>query len=134
MFRFLTRRTKQAHFVPCKETLDAAELSHHYIKNIFKLHGIPDEIISDRGPQFRSKFWQALASSLGIKLCMSSAYHPQADGQTERVNQVLEQYLRCYDSYQQDNWRNLSVRNRNISQTIGLTLKLFETYGNILEH
>jgi transposase InsO family protein len=61
-----------------------------YIARILSLHGIPKTIVSDRGPQFVSKFWEELHKSLGTKLLHSSAYHPQTSGQTERVNQILE--------------------------------------------
>jgi hypothetical protein len=74
---------------------------------VIRLHGLPDDIVSDRGPQFASRFWSCLFKLLGTKTNLSSAYHPQSDGQTERVNQILEQYLRCFINYQQDNWVDL---------------------------
>ena len=74
---------------------------------MYKYHGLPDDIISDRGTQFTSKFWQSLFKILLVEIKLSSAYHPQTDGQTERVNQVLEQYLRCSINYHQDNWVDL---------------------------
>ena len=98
------RRRKQAHFIPCKETINAVETATLFLSTVYKLHGLPVDIVSDRGPQFRSAFWKALTSALGITLKLSTAYHPQTDGQTERVNQTLEQYLRCFINYQQDNW------------------------------
>ncbi|XP_077127855.1 uncharacterized protein LOC143783337 [Ranitomeya variabilis] len=72
------------------------------IQNVFRLHGVTDEIISDRGVQFTSRFWKGFCSALNINVCLSSAYHPQTNGQTERTNQTLEQYLRCYVSHLQD--------------------------------
>jgi transposase InsO family protein len=66
-----------------------------YIARILSLHGVPKTIVSDRGPQFVAKFWEALHKSLGTKLLHSSAYHPQTSGQTERVNQILEDMLRA---------------------------------------
>jgi transposase InsO family protein len=66
-----------------------------YIARILSLHGVPKTIVSDRGPQFVAKFWEALHKSLGSKLLHSSAYHPQTSGQTERVNQILEDMLRA---------------------------------------
>ena len=71
------------------------------------LHGLPDDIISDLGPQFASKFSSCLFELLGTKINLSSAFHPQSDGQTEQVNQVLEQYLCCSVNYQQDDWVDL---------------------------
>ena len=76
------------------------------MKEIFSRHGLPQEIVSYRGTQFVSQFFSCLTKSLGIKQCPSSASHPQSDGQTERVNQILEHYLHCYTTEEQDNWHN----------------------------
>ena len=75
--------------------------------NVYKYHGLPDDIISDRDTQFTSKFWQSLFKILQVEIKLSSAYHPQTNGQTERVNQVLKQYLQCSINYHQDNWVDL---------------------------
>jgi hypothetical protein len=99
--------TKMSHFIPCTEKSCASEVAQLVIDNVFRLHGAPDSIISDRGPVFISKFWKAFWSKLGTTLRLSTAFHPQTDGQTERVNQTLEQYLRCFINYQQDNWVSL---------------------------
>jgi transposase InsO family protein len=98
------RLTKLAHFIPCSSTVTASDTSQLILNHIIKLHGLPDDIVSDRGPVFIAAFWKALFTQLGVQHNKSSAFHPQSDGQTERVNQVLEQYLRCYISYQQDDW------------------------------
>jgi hypothetical protein len=74
---------------------------------VFKLHGLPDEIVSDRDPKFTSKFWQTLMDLYGIKLKMSTSRHPQTDGSSEIMNRMLENYLRCYCSYRQDDWAEL---------------------------
>jgi hypothetical protein len=74
---------------------------------VFRLHGLPKDIVSDRGPVFNSKFWREFTAGLGIKCNFSTAFHPQTDGQTERVNQTLEQYLRMFCSYEQNNWADL---------------------------
>ena len=66
-----------------------------YLDQIIYLHGVPKTIISDRGPQFIARFWEQTQESLGTKLIRSSAYHPQIDGQTERINQILEDMLRA---------------------------------------
>ncbi|PRP76470.1 retrotransposable element protein, partial [Planoprotostelium fungivorum] len=68
------------------------------------LHGIPEKIVSDRGTQFTAEFWTSFWKQMGTKHSMSTAYHPQSDSQTERVNSVLNQYLQVYCSYLQDNW------------------------------
>jgi len=78
-----------------------------FLQNIVRLHGLLKEIISDRGSVFTSKFWQQLLSQLQIKSNLSTAFHPQSDGQTERLNSILEQYLRVYVNYQQDDWHSL---------------------------
>ena len=77
-----------------------------YRDDIWKLHGIPRKILSDRGPQFTSKFMEEFTKALGTKRQLSTAYHPQTDGQTERINQKIGTFLRHYVNYQQDDWTN----------------------------
>jgi transposase InsO family protein len=89
------RLTKIAHFLPVRVKYTMATYAELYIARFLSLHGIPKTIVSDRGPQFVAKFWEALHKSLGTKLLPSSAYHPQTSGQTERVNQILEDMLRA---------------------------------------
>ena len=96
-----------AHFIPCNETATAPQVASYFMDHVFKLHGLPSDIVSDRGSVFVSKFWQRLMQLLQIKSNLTTAYHPQSDGQTERVNAVLEQYLRIYCNYQQDDWCSL---------------------------
>jgi transposase InsO family protein len=79
-----------------KTTFGEATLVRIYLKEIVRLHGIPRKIVLDRGTQFTSKFWMSLQKAMGTKLDFSTAYHPQTDGQTERVNMVLEDLLRAY--------------------------------------
>ena len=88
--------TKMAEFFPCSLTITAKEMAKVFIQKIFARRGLPEEIVSNRGPQFISQFWSHFLKGLSIKPCRSSGYHPQSDGQTERTNQILEQYLRCY--------------------------------------
>jgi len=89
------RLTKSAHFVPIKTGMSVSRLVEIYIEQIVRLHGIPSSIVSDRDPRFTSKFWESLQAALGTKLRLSSAYHPQTDGQTERTIQSLEDLLRA---------------------------------------
>src|SRR5260370_24800685 len=96
--------SKQAHFIPTIKTLDAHGLAQLYISSIFKLHGLPSSIISDCDSLFTSSFWKELTTCLGIKQKLSTAFHPQTDGQTEHVNQCVKQYLQNFCSYQQDDW------------------------------
>src|SRR5579883_2484423 len=84
------RLTKVAHFIPVRICYSGDKLAQLYIDNIVKLHGVPSRIVSDRGTQFTSKFWKSLHKAMGTKLDFSSAYHPQTDGQTERINQIME--------------------------------------------
>jgi transposase InsO family protein len=94
------RLTKVAHFILVKTTHNGRELADIYISRIVSLHGLPKTIVSDHGTQFTSHFWEKLHEALGTKLSFSTAYHPQIGGQTERVNQILEDMLRaCVLSY-----------------------------------
>ena len=101
------RLTKYAYFLPYIEESGAGELAYWFQKNIVSQHGLPDEVTSDRDGRLTSKFWESLMDQLGVKQKLSTAFHPQTDGQTERINQILEQYLRCYVNYQQDDWVTL---------------------------
>jgi transposase InsO family protein len=87
--------TKATHFIPVKTTYSSAGLAELYMSRIVCLHGVPKKIVSDRGTQFTSHFWQQLHEALGTHLKFISAYHPQTDGQTERTNQILEDMLRA---------------------------------------
>ena len=88
------RLTKSAHFIPIKSRRTVASLASLYLKEIVRLHGIPSSIVSDQDPIFTSEFWRSLQEAVGTQLCLRTAYHPQTDGQTERVNRVLEDLLR----------------------------------------
>jgi hypothetical protein len=98
------RLTKYGYFIPYKESSDAPELAYAFLRIILSQHGLPEEIISDRDKLFISKFWQSLMARLGANHKLSTAFHPQTDGQTERLNQTLEQYLRNYINHKQNNW------------------------------
>jgi hypothetical protein len=101
------RFSKMAHFIPCTKTTSTYDLAQMFIKEIIRIHGLPYDITSDRGPQFVSQLWKSILDLLNIKRNLSTAYHPQTDGQTERVNQCLEQYLRIYVAEDQLNWTDL---------------------------
>ncbi len=104
---FVDKLTKMAHFVPTTKSCDARTAARLLIDNVVRLHGVPRVLVSDRDPRFRSTIYQTLIAQLGIKHGFSTAYHPQTDGQTERVNQVMEDYLRHYVNAEQSNWEDL---------------------------
>ena len=95
-----------AHFVPYTKEITYEETAGIVMHEVFWHHGLPDNIINDRGPQFVSKFWKHLFKMLKVTCNLSSDYHPQKYGQAKCTNQTLERYLRCFLSYQQDDWEN----------------------------
>lgn len=99
------RFTKFAHFVPLRHPFTATQVAKVFWDNIVKLHGIPSSIVSDRDKVFTSVLWRELLSGAGTKLLYSMAYHPQTDGQSERVNQCMEMYLRCTVHDTPHQWR-----------------------------
>src|SRR6202035_2470125 len=96
------RLTKMAHFCPTTTNVNAEETARLYLKHVFKHHGLPDDIVTDRGTQLTSRFTTSLLQFCNIRSNKSTAFHPQSDGQTERVNQILEQYLRIFCDYHQE--------------------------------
>jgi hypothetical protein len=88
------RLTKVAHFIPVKNTDSGPQLAELYMSRMVCLHGVPKKIVFDRGTKFTLKFWERLHETLDTQLRFSSIYHPQTDGQTKRVNQILEDMLR----------------------------------------
>jgi transposase InsO family protein len=103
---FVDRLTKMVHFVPCKKTLDSKGFCQMFMDHIVRLHGWPKRVVSDRGSIFTSHFTAAVAELQGWFRRHSSAYHPQSDGQTERVNRVLEDVLRSFVSTRQREWKD----------------------------
>src|SRR3954470_22402332 len=101
---FVDTFSKMTHFAPTKTTASAPDTARLFFDHIFRLHGLPKSIVSDRDAKFTSKFWKSLFQTLGTKLAMSTAFHPQTDGQTERANRTLEDMLRAFTSYRQDDW------------------------------
>jgi len=101
---FVDRLTKRAHFCATKTTATAPDITKIFFENIFKNHGLPKVIVSDRDAKFTSNFWKAIFKQMGTKMALSTAFHPQTDGQTERMNRTLEEMLRIYATYQQNTW------------------------------
>uniref|UniRef100_A0A670KNJ5 Gypsy retrotransposon integrase-like protein 1 n=1 Tax=Podarcis muralis TaxID=64176 RepID=A0A670KNJ5_PODMU len=96
--------SKMAHFIPCAKVATAEQTAKLFIDHVFKVHGLPRSILSDRGRQFISNFWQKLMGFLNVKINLASARHPQTNGQAERVNAIMQQYLRCYANQQPATW------------------------------
>ena len=101
---FVCRLTKMVHFVPTTTTVGGEATASLYRDHVFKLHGLASELVSDRGTQFNNAFMRTLTRLLGTRQALSTAFHPQTDGQTERVNRVLEEMLRHFNSPRQDDW------------------------------
>jgi hypothetical protein len=98
------RLTKFGYFLPYKESSITKKLAYIFLRRIVANHGLLKKIISDRNKLFTSKFWQALTAKIRIRAKLSTTFYPQTNRQTERMNQNMEQYLRCYINYEQDNW------------------------------
>lgn len=101
------RFTKQCILIPTRTNTDTAELARLFVTHVFAKHGVPSHITSDRGSKFTSEFFSTLSQTLGIALHHTAGYHPEGNGQTERVNQTIEQYIRHYCNFQQSNWAEL---------------------------
>jgi hypothetical protein len=97
---------KSAHFILIKSTCKAIDIAHILMREIFRLHVMPKEIVSDRDTKFTSNFWKSLMGGLKTKLLFITTYHPQTDGQTERVNQILEDMLRMHVMHQPKKWED----------------------------
>ena len=98
------RRTKQVHFLPARSNFTALDTAMAYIQHVFRLHGIPDSIVSDRGPQFLSAFWNSFWKLLRSERRLTTAYHPQSDGQAENLVKSLKTYLRAFVTDTQNDW------------------------------
>jgi hypothetical protein len=96
--------TNYAHFMPLKHPYTASSVAQVFFNNVVKLHGVPRTILSDKDKVFTNTFWKELFRLLDTQLCMSSSYHDQTDGQSKRVNQCLETYLRCAISSTPKQW------------------------------
>ena len=101
---FVDRLTKMVHFFPCTKEVTATEYARLFVNQVFRLHGMPEVIISDRDPRFVSKFWGEMFSLLGTDLRFSTAFHPETDGQSEVTIRVLENFLRPYVEHRPSTW------------------------------
>ena len=101
------RLTKQVIFIPTHDTITSAELAKLFVLHFFTKHCVPSHVTSNRGSEFVSHFFRSLGKALDMTLHFTSGYHPEGDGQTQRTNQTLEQYIRVYSNYQQESWSEL---------------------------
>jgi hypothetical protein len=107
---FVCRLTKMVHYVATTTNVTAPQLATLFMREVVRLHGVPQAILSDRDPRFTAHFWRAFWTQLGTTLTMSTAYHPQTDGQTERANRTLEEMLRSRINFAQTDWdEHLSI-------------------------
>jgi predicted aspartyl protease len=107
IYVIVDKLSKMAHFIPTHTTATAPDTAKLFLHHVVKLHGVPKSIVSDRDSKFTSQFWKSLWQLLDTKLAMSTAFHPQTDGQTEVMNKMLEQMLRAFTNVKQDNWDEL---------------------------
>ena len=126
------RLTKMRHFIPCV-SLDAEELTNRFIAAVYSLHGLPENIVSDRGSQFVSTLWRTISKRLNVILKPSSACHPQTNGQTENANAFLEQYLRIFTNFVQNDWVSWLplaefACNNQVNESTGIS-PFFANYG-----
>ena len=91
----------------CEKNLTAERFAEIFINSFFKLHGLPDAIVSDRDPRFTGGFWQHLTKLWGTRTTMSTAFHPQTDGQAEKANSIVERYLRTFATTNERHWDRL---------------------------
>lgn len=98
------RFSKYAHFLPSAHPFSALQVAKLFVNQVYRLHGLPLSIVSDRDKVFTSQLWQELFRLARVSLNMSSAYHPQTDGQTEHVNQCVEAFQRCFINACPNKW------------------------------
>lgn len=98
------RLSKERHWIPCHTSMDTPELSQLFMDTVYRLHGLCDGLTTDRDTLFTNALWKQLTKRLGVNRQMSTAFHPETDGQTERLNAVMEQYLRNFVTYTQEDW------------------------------
>lgn len=131
---FVDRFSKMVHLAAVPETITAEASARVFMREVFRLHGMPDEIVSDRDPRFTAAFWQAVFRQLGTRLRMSTSDHPQTDGQTERTNRVLEEILRAY-AHSFESWSmHLVMAEFAINNAVHASTGLTPFYVNGLRH
>ena len=125
------RLSKMMHFVVTMEGMLAEGLARLFRNNVWRLHGLPESIVSDRGPQFAVELTRELNGMLGIKTKLSTAFHPQMNGQTEHMNQELEQYLWFFIDYRQKDWPEwLALAEFAVNNKVHSTIKISPFIAN----
>ncbi|KAG8874587.1 hypothetical protein FRB97_005797 [Tulasnella sp. 331] len=131
----VNRFTKQAHFIATKEASSAKKMAKMFLENIWKLHRTPLQTIADQGTTFNSESMKRLYESIGIKPSFLTAYHSQTDGQLERINSLMEQYLRLYINYRQDDWDEwLAIAKFQYNNTVSLSTSVTPFYTDQGRH
>jgi hypothetical protein len=121
---FVDKLTKMTHIAPCKKTINSQQFAELYLHNIVRLHGFQLYIISDRDPRWHNDFWKAVCRQFNTKLCFSTAFHPETDGQTERMNRTLEEMIRHYVSPNHTDWdKHLPMVEFAINNALQLSTK-----------
>lgn len=119
------RLSRRVNLIPCKSSDTSVDVAQEFFTHMFKPHGMPDNIVSDRYPKFTTKFWDLSMNLCGVKLKVSSSRHPQTDAAYEVMNRMLDNYLRCYRSHHQDELDDLLLSakfayNSSISDNFGM--------------
>ena len=129
------RLTKMAHLIPCKDTTTSEQFATLFFNNVIRLHGVPKSTVSDRGSVFTSNFWQTVCKLLGVTSLLSSSYHPQTDGQTERMNRVIGDMLRSYVDKSPELWdRYLTAAEFAINNAVNRSTGQSPFYMNYGRH
>jgi hypothetical protein len=127
--------TKMAIYLPCWKDIDSPELAWLFFEHVICKHGIPDNIVTDRGTQFTSRFSIRVCSHLCTDHWLSTVFHPQTDGQTERLNQMKQQYLRAFCNYEHDNWVELlPLAEFAYNNTIHVSTRMTPFWANYHNH
>ena len=131
----INRLTKMKHLIPYHTTDNADKLAMLFIIYVWKLHGLPESIISDRGSLFKSEFWKRLCKRLNIHSLLSTTFHPETDDQTEIINATLKTVFRCYVNYHQDNWSEwLSLAEFALNNQKSESTKMSPFFANLVSH
>jgi hypothetical protein len=135
IFIVINRLTKMKYLIPYYTTDNADKLAMLFIIHVWKFHGLPENIISDRGSLFKSEFWKRLYKRLNINFLLSTTFHPETDGQTEIVNVTLEAILRCYVNHYQDDWSEwLPFTEFALNNQESKSIKMLPFFANSASH